>query len=84
MLTDTDFLRDSEREAIYNFAVEEGNKPISIFSDQFSEELAYPGIFLGQKRPDNKQKLTKVYYSEICKSELRIWELLNLEILSKC
>jgi hypothetical protein len=31
----------------------------------------YPGIFLGQKRLDNTNKLTKVHYSEICKSELR-------------
>ena len=46
------------------------NRPLSIFRDQHSEELAYPGIFLGQKRPDDKQRL-KTGYSEICKSELR-------------
>ena len=33
--------------------------------------MAYPGIFLGQKRPDDKEKLRNVHYSEICKSELR-------------
>ncbi|CAB3983616.1 ATP-dependent DNA helicase PIF1 [Paramuricea clavata] len=33
--------------------------------------MAYPGIFLGQKRPDEKNRLRSVYYSEICKSELR-------------
>jgi hypothetical protein len=44
---------------------------MSIFRDKYSEELAYPGIFLGQKRPDNTNRLTKVHYSEICKSELR-------------
>jgi hypothetical protein len=43
----------------------------SIFRDKYSEELAYPGIFIGQKRPDNTNRLTKVHYSEICKSELR-------------
>ena len=35
-----------------------------------SEEFAYPGIFLGQKRP-NTNRHTNVHYSEICKSELR-------------
>ena len=38
---------------------------------KYSEELAYPGIFLGQKRPDNDSRITPVHYSEICKSELR-------------
>ena len=33
--------------------------------------MAYPGIFLGQKRPDNKQLKVNVHYSDICKSELR-------------
>ena len=49
----------------------EGNWPMSIFRDTYSEELAYPGIFLAQKRPDNTSRFTKVHYSEICKSELR-------------
>ena len=35
--------------------------------DKFSEELAYPGIFLGQPRTLCKQ----IHYSDICKSELR-------------
>ena len=42
MLTATDFLDDSERQHIYNFAPGEGNKPLSLFRDQYSEELAYP------------------------------------------
>ena len=71
MLTAADFLNDNERQHMYNVAPGEGSRPLSIFRDQFSEELAYPGIFLGQKRPDEKQRLKNVYYSEICKSELR-------------
>jgi hypothetical protein len=71
MLTATDFLSDGERQHIYNFAPGEGNKPLSLFCDQHSEELAYPGIFLGNKRSDDKQRPASVYYSEICKSELR-------------
>jgi hypothetical protein len=71
MLTPPDFVDDSEKQEIYNFAPAEGNRPLSIFRDQYSEEMAYPGIFLGQKRTDHKQRLNSVYYSEICKSELR-------------
>lgn len=44
---------------------------LSVFRDHYSEEMAYPGIFRGQKRPDDKERLRNVYYSEICKSELR-------------
>ena len=65
MLTATDFLDDNERQQIHNVAPGEGNRPLSIFRDQYSEELAYPGIFLGQKRPDDKERLTSIYYSDI-------------------
>ena len=70
MLTTSDFVSDNEKQEIYNFAPGEGNKP-SVFRDQFSEETAYPGIFLGQRRSDDKERLRNVHYSEICKSELR-------------
>ena len=68
MLTATDFLEDSD---IYSIAPREGSTPLSIFRDKFSEELAYPGIFIGQKRPENEERLINVHYSDICKSELR-------------
>ena len=71
MFTATDFLEDSERAQIYNIAPGEGSTPLSIFTDKYSEELAYPGIFLGQKRPENEERLVDVHYSDICKSELR-------------
>ena len=71
MLTATDFLEDHERETIHNVAPGEGSRPLSIFRDKHSEELAYPGIFLGQKRPEDKERSVKVFYSDICKSELR-------------
>jgi len=71
MLTATDFLEDSEREQIYSIAPGEGSTPLSIFRDKYSEELAYPGIFIGQKRPENEGRLVNVHYSDICKSELR-------------
>ena len=49
MLTKTDFIEDGETKYILSVAPGEGNKPLSIFRDQYSEELEYPGIFLGQK-----------------------------------
>ena len=71
MLTATDFLEDNERQNILNVAPVEGNRPLSVFRDKFSEELAYPGIFLGQARPESKQRFVQVNYSDICQSELR-------------
>ena len=59
------------RQQVYNVAPGEGNTQLSVFRDQYCEEMAYPGIFLGRKRPDDKQRLKSVYCSEICKSELR-------------
>ena len=71
MLTNTDFVEDNGSQCILSVAPGEGKKPLSIFQDQYSEELAYPGIFLGQKRPENNDRLVNVHYSDICKSELR-------------
>ena len=71
MLTATDFLQDSEREQIYSIAPGEGSTPLSIFRDKYSEELAYPRIFICIKRPENEERLVNVHYSDICKSELR-------------
>ena len=70
MLTSTDFLEDNERQNVLNVAPAEGNIPLSIFRDKYSEKLASPGIFLGQRRPESKAQTTKVLYSDICKSEL--------------
>ena len=71
MLMSTDFLEYNERQNILNVAPAEGNRPFNIFREKYSEELAYPGIFLGQRRPESKAQTTKVLYSDICKSELR-------------
>lgn len=71
MLSAIDFLEDSEREQIYSIAPGEGSTPLSIFRDKYSEELAYPGILLGQKRPENEERLVNVHCSDIRKSELR-------------
>ncbi len=71
LLTATDFMEENERQYILNVAPAEGSRPISVFRDKYSEELAYPGIFLGEKRPENDNRHTPVHYSDICKSELR-------------
>ena len=71
MLTAPDFVEDCERDKILNFALGESNHPISIFKDKYCEELAYPGIFCGHARADSKDRFVPVYYSDICKSELR-------------
>lgn len=72
MLTSPNFIEDCEREKVLNFAPGEGSHPISVFKDQFCEELAYPGIFCGQARADNKDRKVPVHYSDICKSELSV------------
>ena len=71
MLTSPDFLEDEERELQYILAPGPGRTPVSVFKDKYSEELAYPNIYCGQNRPDNKLRKVPVYNSEICKSELR-------------
>jgi len=65
MLTSTDFVEDNERQYILNLVPAEGSTPLSAFRDKFSEEMAYPGIFLGQGRPGNVRRLTPLHYSEI-------------------
>ena len=65
MLTPPDFLQNDERQHVVNVAPAEGSTPLSAFSDKYCEELAYPGIFLGQKRQDNKDRIVKVHYSDI-------------------
>ena len=68
MLIATGFLEGSERAQIYSTAPGERSVPLSIFKDKYSEEITYPGIFLGQKRPENDDRLVNVHYSDICKS----------------
>ena len=57
MLTSSEFLEDNERQRIVNVAQAEGNRPLSIFRDKYSEELAYPGIFLGQRQPESTKQV---------------------------
>ena len=69
MLTVTGLLEGSEWAQIYNIAPGKRSVLLSIFRDKYSEELAYPGIILGQKRPENDDGLVDVHYSDICKSK---------------
>ena len=71
MLTDSTFIENAERDYIFNFAPGEGSKPISIFLEPHSEEKCFPGIYCGQRRATNEERICKVTYGEIVKSELR-------------
>ena len=50
-------------------ATAEQNTPVSLFSNEFSEELAYPSLFAGQKRTAGK--FVHVPYSRVCKAEMQ-------------
>ena len=63
--------RSIDKNEILSVAPGEGQKPISVFKDPHAEYLAFPTIFCGQKRPENSERHTPVYYSDICKWELR-------------
>ena len=71
MLTAPDFLEDEESELRYILAPGQGRTPVSVFKNEYSKELAYPNVYCGQSRLDNKSRKVPLYYSEICKSELR-------------
>ena len=61
-------MENNERQHILNVAPAEGNGPLSVFRDEYSEELAYPRIFLGQPQQETKQPKATVNYSAICKN----------------
>ena len=69
MLTPTHFFGDNERQHILNVARAEGNRPLSVFRDEYSEELAYRRILLGQPQQETKRRKVTVNYSAICKNQ---------------
>ena len=71
MLTSHDFIEDSHRDLVFNIAPGQNSSPLSVFKDKYSEELCFPNIYMGSRRPENKERTVPVYYSDICKSELR-------------
>jgi hypothetical protein len=44
------------------FALSEGQHPISLYNDPDAEYLAFPSIFCGKSRPDNKDRHVPVQY----------------------
>ena len=60
-----------DRNTVLSVAPGEGQRPLSIFKDPNAEYLAFPTIFCGQKRLENSERHVPVYYSDICKWELR-------------
>ena len=63
--------KTSDKNEVLSVAPGEGQRPLSIFRDPHSEYLAFPTLFCGQKRIDNSERHCPVYYSDICKWELR-------------
>ena len=60
-----------DKNEVLSVAPGEGQKPLSIFKDPNAEYLAFPTLFCGQKRMENSDRYVPVYYSDICKWELR-------------
>ena len=60
-----------DRNTVLSVAPGEGQRPLSIFKDPNAEYLSFPTIYCGQKQPDNSERHVPVYYSDICKWELR-------------
>ena len=60
-----------EKNEILSVAPGERQNPLSIFKDSNAEILAFPTLFCGQKRVENSDRYVPVYYSDICKWELR-------------
>ena len=56
---------------VLSVAPGEEQKPLSLFKDPDAEYLAFPTIFCGQKRVSTSDRHVPVYYSDICKWELR-------------
>lgn len=71
LLSAPEFVEPSERDMVYNFAPGEGQIPVSVFMQDDAEELAFPGIFNGRRRPPNKDRQVRITYGEIVKAELR-------------
>ena len=67
LLQPQDLLEESHQ--ILSIAPGEGNHPLNIFFDKQSEILSFPCIYAGQSFPEDQEQ--KVYYSDLCKSELR-------------
>ena len=63
------YIDSGQSDKVYSFAPAEHNRPISIFLDRNSEELAFPNIFWGHAR--SEIHTAKLHYSDITKSELR-------------
>ena len=60
-----------DKNEVLSVAPGEGQKPLSLFKDPDAEYLAFPTLFCGQKRVPNSDRRVPVYYSDICKWELR-------------
>ena len=56
-----DFVDDSERQHVLNIAPGEGNRPLSVFKDKYSKELAYPGTLGNLRHCQQTMSMLKHY-----------------------
>ena len=59
---------------VLSIAPGEGQTPLGLYQDMDSEYLSFPSIFCGQRRPSNRERKVPVFYSDICKWELRSFD----------
>ena len=71
LLTDPSFLEDNERSLKYVLAPGQGQTPMSIYQDKYSEELCFSNIFQGLCRCEAQQRKRPISYCDICISELK-------------
>ncbi|XP_061196745.1 uncharacterized protein LOC133205019 [Saccostrea echinata] len=64
---------------VFSFAPGENQTPLGLYQDPDAEYLAFPTLYCGQRRPNNKDRHTPVTYSTICK-----WELRSLDRRAAC
>ena len=77
MLISSNFLQGDEgSESVFPFAPGEGSWALSIFEDKYCEELAYPGIYCGERRVENSEREVPGYYSDVYVNQ-------NLDIVTK-
>ena len=66
LLNDEDY-----QNQVLTFSPGEGQRPLSVFADTDAEFLSFPTIFCGQRRAIEQVQHSGVYYSDICKWEIR-------------
>ena len=62
---------ENKYDKVITFAPGEGQHPLSLYHDIEAEDLCFPTIFCGQRRPSKEERTVPVHYSDIVKWELK-------------